>query len=110
MFGNCRRCGRKLRSQTSREIGYGRICLWKIKRALPKTATRTQIDKAIDLINDGGLVLVTSNPAVWRNAVFRVVSSNGWETYLTAAMACSCPAGRAERLCYHQVAVAWVTA
>jgi hypothetical protein len=104
----CRRCGRKLRSARSKSIGYGRVCFWRIKNALPRGHTLAQVEKALDLINDGGVVSLAIGHR--KNQVFRVVSSNGEDTYLTAAVLCTCPAGRAERLCYHRVAVAWVTA
>jgi uncharacterized Zn finger protein len=104
----CLRCGRKLRTARSRELNYGPICLWRITNALPHATTQTQLEKAADLISDGGIVLTGMGRR--RNQVFRVVSSNGTDRYLTATNLCTCPAGRAERLCYHRVAVAWVTA
>lgn len=103
----CRRCGRKLRSKRSRSVGYGRVCLWRIGRALPKGATQEQVDKAVQLIDDGGLAPVGAR---FRAKVFRIVSSRGDDYYLTCATHCTCPAGRREKLCYHRVAVAWVTA
>ena len=105
---NCRRCGRKLRSAKSREVGYGPVCRLALKRALPKGTSQAQLEKALGLIEDGGMVVTAVGRR--KNAVFRVVSSNGDDLYLTAPMACTCPAGRAERLCYHRVAVALVLA
>lgn len=104
----CVRCGRKLRSAQSRELNYGPVCLWRIKNALPRETTQTQLEKAAELIKDDGIVLTGFGRR--KNQVFRVISSNGTDRYLTATNLCTCPAGRAERLCYHRVAVAWVTA
>lgn len=108
MFERCKRCRRVLRSDASREVGYGRVCLRIVKAALLATrATRAQIDKALDLIESGGIVNLGER---FRNAVFRVIGSDGKSKYATTTSACSCPAGLAGRLCYHRVAVAVVTA
>lgn len=108
MDENCRRCGRKLRSAKSLATGYGPICRLRIAIAIPAGTTQAQLEKALTLIDDDGVII--TNVGRRKNAVFRTVASNGVDKYLTATNACSCPAGRAERLCYHRVAVALVLA
>lgn len=98
MFTNCRRCGRKLRTQRSKDLGYGAVCLARINRAVRALSpSQAQLEKAFDALLDGALVAYRS--------VFRVVSSDGYRTYLTTRSACSCAAGAADRLCWHRVAV-----
>lgn len=104
----CRRCHRVLRSADSIARGYGRTCQAKV-RAAAKTSTHkpAQVDKAVELIADGGLVLVRRR----RTPVFQVVASNGTDRYLTAPNACTCKAGlRGVSVCYHRVAAQIVTA
>lgn len=100
----CRRCRRPLRSATSRDLGYGRTCLRKIKASLAKAAqldNAGRLSKALDLITDGAIVPMKIGT---KNTIFRAVSSNGRDRYLVAPNTCNCPAGRASRTCYHQVA------
>lgn len=52
-----------------------------------KGFTQTQIDRAKELIADGGLVPTN------RAGVFRAVSSDGERTYLTTKDTCNCPSG-----------------
>jgi ribosomal protein S14 len=83
----CLRCGRKLRvSQT-----YGPVCRARIRAAAAAEAVKgfaaAQVEKARELIEDGGLV-PTSRPGV-----FRAVSSDGERTYLTHRETCNCPSG-----------------
>src|SRR5690606_42013102 len=54
--------------------------------------------KAIELIEDGGVVPTT------RTGVYHTVGTNG-EIYKTAATGCTCPAGLTGRyVCYHRIA------
>lgn len=102
----CLRCGRHLRAASSIAAGYGRYCSAKIRAAEHAAAladfTEKQIDKARELIADGGIV-----PTI-RAGVYRAVSSKGDVTYLiTADGVCNCAwslrSGRAAG-CYHVVA------
>lgn len=103
---NCRRCGRKLTSLDSISRGYGPTCFSKIaKSAKASTDKPNQVAKAIELIEVGGIV------AVHHGRAFRVVASNGTDTYLTAPSACTCAAGLRGRYgCYHRTAAAILTA
>lgn len=107
-FEECRRCGRKLRSRRSREVGYGPVCRLRIKLALPVGTTDEKLGKALDLIESGGIVQLEVGRR--KNSIFQVVSSRGDQKYLVASMVCTCPAGRRGVTCYHQVAVSVVTA
>lgn len=108
-FERCRRCGRKLWSAKSQEIGYGRFCLRKVQKAVDQLgAKEVQVNRALDLIESDGIVEVVSKR--FKNRLFRVVASSGNELYTTTVDVCTCPAGRAERLCYHRVAVTMVIA
>jgi hypothetical protein len=55
--------------------------------AAVKGFAKRQIDAAMELISDGGLV------ATNRDGVFRAVSSDGERTYLTHSQTCACPSG-----------------
>ncbi|WP_377271901.1 DUF6011 domain-containing protein [Peterkaempfera sp. SMS 1(5)a] len=104
---NCLRCGRTLTSTTSRTTGYGPTCRAKVRNA-QRTADLTdykpaQIDSARELIEDGAIIPL-------RPRIYRAVSSDGTETYLTARQGCTCPAGIKGRNCYHRAAVAILTA
>jgi len=94
----CLRCGRTLRSEASVTRGTGPACAKKITRAVV-SAKKATLDKARELIELAALVPVRGR------RVFRVVSSGGDRTYLTAARNCTCPAGIRGRECYHTVAV-----
>lgn len=104
----CTRCGRVLRAAASIARGYGRTCGTRIAAAAKTSAHKpAQVEKARELIADGGLVL----RRLGRNRVFEVVASNGTDRYLTAAQACTCKAGLAGRfVCYHRIAAQLVTA
>ncbi|ANN16236.1 hypothetical protein SD37_11670 [Amycolatopsis orientalis] len=104
----CTRCGRTLRSAASIARGYGRTCGARIAAAAKVAAHKpAQVEKAVELIADGGLVLRRNG----RNRVFEVVASNGTDRYLTAAQACTCKAGlRGVSTCYHRIAAQLVTA
>lgn len=98
----CRKCHRVLRSAASIELGIGPTCQRKVvaeaKAKAEATGRETQYAKAVELIRDGGVVLL--RPRVWRT-----VASKGVDTYLTAATNCTCQAGLRGRTCYHQMAV-----
>jgi hypothetical protein len=99
---NCLRCGRKLTSAKSIATGYGPTCTRKVKAAAKAKAAAAfkpaTVAKAEELIEQGGIVAI-------RARVFRVVSSNGQGTYLTAPEGCTCAAGlRGKHVCYHRAA------
>lgn len=104
----CTKCGRVLRSARSIARGYGPTCAARIAKAA-KTAPAladfkpAQIEQARELIEDGAVVPLRRN-------VWRTVSTDGTETYLTARQACTCPAGLKDRRCYHRAAVEIVSA
>jgi hypothetical protein len=105
----CLRCGRKLTAPASIKALYGRGCRAIIRAAAIAKAARDftteQIDKARELIADGGLV------ATRRAGIYRAVSSRGDVTYLSHSAACNCPGGlRASKPCYHVAAVRILTA
>jgi hypothetical protein len=99
----CLRCGHAIRSAKSVAAKYGPVCRAKIRLAAITEAVKgfaqAQVDKARELIADGGLI-PTSRPGV-----FRAVSSKGDDTYLTSAKGnCNCPHGlrvTTARFCYH---------
>jgi hypothetical protein len=86
-------CGRKLTSEASTRLGYGPVCLRKIRAAAIAEAkadyTEDQRDKADMLIRDGGAV------PTGHRGVFRMAASDGSTSYLTHAKGCNCDAGRA---------------
>ena len=97
----CLRCGRILRvSQT-----YGPVCRARIRAAAIAEAVKgfaaAQVEKARELIADGGLV------PTGRPGVVRAVSSKGDATYLVHVKGhCNCPHGlrrvsALSKLCYH---------
>jgi hypothetical protein len=57
--------------------------------------TAEQGDKARLLIADGAFA------PTWNRRVWRFVSSDGSRTYLASPEACTCPAGKHDRRCYH---------
>lgn len=103
MAVRCVECKRPLRSAESVARRYGRVCGAKIaaRAAALKTqgVTAAALDKAVELIADGGVVPVKGR------TVFRMVSTDGQKRYLTHQSACTCPAGtKGRHLCYHRVA------
>ena len=108
MSTKCQRpgCGRKIWAEDSERAGYGGRCLVRVHLA-ERLAARTedfklaQVEKAIELIEDGAIVPAPTPGLFW------CVSSDGAAYYLTDADWCSCPASG---LCYHQVATAILTA
>lgn len=101
----CLRCGRELRSERARRAGYGPEC-WTAIMAASREADLSawspgQVDAALELIRDGGILLIRDP----RSVAFRSAASDGVAFYLTVTAACSCPAGQREILCYHRAAV-----
>lgn len=97
-MNNCTRCGRTLTAEESVRRGQGPVCWTKTRQATQTvTATPVQREKATELIEDGGIVQI-------RPTVFRTVSTDGTETYLSHPTNCTCAGGIRGRVCYHQVA------
>lgn len=96
----CHRCHRVLRSESSIARGYGAGCARKIREtAKVIDAKPTQVAKAMEIIELGAIV------PVHKGRAFRVVSSKGDQTYLTAPEACTCAAGLRGRYdCAHRLA------
>lgn len=107
----CPRCRRVLRSARSIAAGVGPTCKAKIAAAAKTTTAKpAQVAKAAELIELGAIVPIRGRRAR-RTSVFRVVSSDGTRTYLTATTGqCNCPAGLKSRDCYHGLAARLVTA
>lgn len=59
--------------------------------------TGRQIDAALEVIADGGIVHVGGY-------TFEVVSTDGSEHYLCTGFECTCAAGERDVSCYHQLA------
>ena len=104
----CLRCGHKLRSASSIAAGYGPVCRARILLAAINEAVKgfaaAQVDKARELIADGGLI------PTGRPGVFRAVSSKGDTAYLVHSAVCNCPAGLHGRACYHRAAASILVA
>ena len=108
----CLRCGRVRRFRTAeaaaKSAPHGRICAARIRLAAITEAVRgfaqAQVDKARELIADGGLV------PTGRPGVFRAVSSKGTDQYMVHSAVCNCPAGLRGRQCYHLLAARLVMA
>ncbi len=101
----CLRCGRPLQSERAQRLSYGPECWAAILAASEQvdlTAWKSdQVQKALELIRDGGIVLIRDRGSY----AYRSSSSDGDTFYLTVTAACSCPAGQRENLCYHRAAV-----
>lgn len=99
----CLSCGRPLRNARSVARGRGPRCWSKVLKAAVESIadeySPKQVGKASELLELGAVVPVRGR------RVFRVISSDGHSSYLTAAQACNCPAGLRGRHCYHRVAV-----
>jgi len=103
MHTNCQNCGRPLRNQASRTIGYGPKCYRRIRNTdLTGEYSPAQIEAAFQLIDDAGILPI--RPTVWMT-----VSTDGQSIHRTAHNACTCPAGIRGTLCYHRAAVALIT-
>ena len=109
----CLKCGRTRHFHSAeaadRAGPHGRICRMRIQLAALTAAVRdftsAQIEKARELISDGGLV-PTKRPGV-----FRAVKSSGDGSYLSHSATCNCAAGlRSRNRCYHVAAVRIVMA
>lgn len=94
-------CGRKLTSEASKRAGFGPVCLRKIRAAALTEAradfSPAQRAAADELIRDGGIVETAPG-------LFEAISSKGDMHYATDGHSCTCFAGAADRLCYHQLA------
>lgn len=109
----CHRCRRPIRAAKSVADGYGPGCAAKIRRAAREDAlaglTEKQRAKALEIVADGGVVEA-------REGVFRVVSGDGSQAYLTLADGhCNCRWGLRRTLadtkvCAHVGAVRLVLA
>ncbi|TQF04786.1 hypothetical protein E6W39_24360 [Kitasatospora acidiphila] len=108
MHTHCLSCGRALRSAASQARGRGRHCAAKLRAAAKAADLRDykahQLEAARELIEDAAIIPIRGR------RIYRAVSSDGTELYTTARQACTCPAGRAGRDCYHRAAVAILTA
>ena len=107
MFTVCGRCARALRSSRSRKLGFGEEC-WRKMRATARVIrdeyrrglssfTGRQVDAALELITDGGIVHIG-------DYTFTSVSTDGSEQYVCTGFECTCPAGERDVNCYHQLA------
>lgn len=103
----CARCGRALTSARALRTGYGPRCYTMVRAAAREVAAQHkphQVAKAIELIEDGGVVPTT------RTGVYYTVGTEG-EIYKTARTGCTCKAGINGRYaCYHRIAVEIVEA
>lgn len=101
----CCRCGRRLTATASVARGFGSGCARRIAVEAKACAEKPeQLVKALQVLVDGGVE--TLRPG----RVWLVVGSKGSDTYRTAPMACTCPAGVRGRRCYHQLAVSLLAA
>lgn len=103
----CIRCDRVLTDAKSIAAGYGRTCRARIAakaKAAALTEQPDQVVKAVQLIEDRGIVRVTG-------ALFHAVSSNGTVLYEVTPVIgrCSCRAGQYGLRCYHLTAAEWVS-
>jgi Family of unknown function (DUF6011)/SWIM zinc finger len=99
----CQDCGRTLRAARSRALGRGPTCRAKIRRAAQAAQTDVkpeQLAKAVELIDDGGIVPVS------RPGVYAATSSDGTTIYVANLNdgTCTCKAGQHGRYCYHLLA------
>ncbi len=102
----CKRCGRTLRDPKSVAAGVGPRCAKRIAEAAVVVMSQHSgpaVDKAIELIGDGGIVRVG-------DGLFVTVSSDGATRYETTAGTCACKAGTYGRTCYHQIAAKLIAA
>ncbi|MFC5744809.1 hypothetical protein [Actinomadura rugatobispora] len=104
----CKRCKATLRSATSIARGMGAHCARMARKEAALNAAGykpTAIAKARELIADGGIVPIRGR------RVFRAVSTDGQNTYLTAPQGCTCKAGlKGRHLCFHRAAATLLAA
>jgi hypothetical protein len=98
----CKRCGRRLSSESSCAAGYGPVCARRMRNALTDIGTAFkahQIVSATELIADGGVVVGPGRTCI-------AVSSDGARTYVVDVTAgtCTCKAGEYGRRCFHLAA------
>jgi hypothetical protein len=103
----CHRCGRVLTDAKSVAAGYGRTCRARIAAAANAAALTeqpVQVAKAVELVEDHGIVRVTG-------ALFHAVASNGTVLYEVTPVIgrCSCRAGQYGLRCYHLIAGEWIS-
>ena len=97
----CQDCGRTLRAARSIAARRGPTCAAKIRRAAKASdAKPEQLAKAVELIDDGGIVPVS------RPGIYAATSSDGTTIYVVSLpdQTCTCPAGQHGRYCYHLAA------
>lgn len=99
----CKRCGRKLTAAASVVRGFGDRC-WKLARLEAQYSAR-QLESARELVADRAIVASLRRPGF-----FTAVNSDGTGTYLVHRAACTCPAGRKSRPCYHRAAIGLLAA
>lgn len=104
----CKRCHATLTDPKSVARRLGPVCARKHaaeQRASAVIAKHnpTQVDKAIELIGDSGILPV-------EQGLFLVVSAAGDIRYETTVARCGCKAGQYGRLCYHRVAAELILA
>lgn len=100
----CKRCYATLTSAASIARGRGAHCeRLARKEAAVADYKPAQVTAALELIEDGAIIPI-------RSKVFRTVSTDGAELYLTAPQGCSCPAGVKGRRCYHRAAATMLAA
>jgi len=109
----CQDCGRKITAAASIAAGRGSGCRAKVRaaaraaaRAAVEAAKPAQLAKAIELIEDAGIIRVS---AFYE---FAAKSGDGLRTYLVdvPAETCNCMAGERGRYCYHLLAGQILTA
>jgi hypothetical protein len=103
----CKRCGRSLRSASSRSAGYGPVCARRMRHAIADIGAAYQphqIASATELIADGGVVVGPGRTCL-------AVSSDGQRTYVVDVTAgtCTCKAGEFGRRCFHLAAAICLT-
>ena len=101
----CIGCDRPVRSAEAIARGYGAGCWRKAHRrarlaALTADYTDRQIDDAVELVEDGGVIHL-------RGQVFLTVGHRG-DTYRTTTRTCNCARGLAGKPCFHSAAVTLV--
>lgn len=102
---HCHRCGRIIRSAKSVAAGLGPVCAAKIAEAAlvaARTDPAAQVDKAVELIEDGAIVQITP-------AVYWAVSTDGTVNYEVSPLTggCTCKASQYGQRCFHLLAAEW---